>query len=92
MLDFLLLFHIGIVSGRAQNFFFGGIFGIITGKNSGLRVVNFNYFVGNSIQKIAVMGDDDHSAFITSKISFQPCDGRHIKVIRRLVQNNQVRF
>ena len=38
------------------------------------------------------MGDYDHSTFPAGKIGFKPLQGRKVKVVRRLIQQQKVRF
>ena len=92
MFDFLLLFHIGIVGGSAEPLLPGGIGGIIAGKDSGCRIVQFDHLVGDPIKEIAVVGDDNHRTLIIQKVRFQPCDGLQIQMVGRLIQNDQIGF
>ena len=75
MLDFLLLFQISIQSSCAQLFLFDSVIGVVTKKSSSLCLINFYYFTGNPVEKIAVMGYDQNSSLIVEKIGFQPADG-----------------
>ena len=64
MFDFLLLLQISVIGGGAEHFLFGGVGGVIAGKNGCSRIVQFNNLVRDPVKKIAVMGDDHHRAFI----------------------------
>ena len=92
MFDFLLLFHVSDVGGRAKHFPAGGVGRVIARKDGGFCVVQLDDFRNNPIQKIAVVGYDDNRAFIVEKISLQPGNGCQIQMVCRLVQNNQIRF
>ena len=92
MLYFLLLIHIGVPSGGTQLFFFNRIVGIVTGEDRYLRAVYFNDLRGYFIQKIPVMGNDEHSPLIIQQIVFQPGDGRHVQMVGRLIQYYQIGF
>ena len=92
MPDFLLLVHIGIPSGRTQLFFFYRIVGVIPMKDGDLRAVYFNNFIGYFIQKIPVVGNDKYCALIIQQVGFQPRDGRHIQMVGRFIQNDEIRL
>ena len=64
MFDFLLLLHIGMIGGRPQHLLARGIVCVVAVKDSGFGIVDLNDFIGNPVKEIAVMGDDDHSAFV----------------------------
>src|SRR5258706_14556070 len=44
------------------------------------------------VQEVTIMGDYDHSTFPAGKIGFKPLQGRKVKVVRRLIQQQKVRF
>ena len=60
MFDLLLLLHIGTVFCGPQRFLPGGVGRVITCKDRGFRVVDLDYFVGDAVEEVAVMGYDDH--------------------------------
>ena len=74
MFDLALLIHISVPHGHAQNFFLGGIIGVIACKNSCLCIVDFDNLSGNTIQKITVMGYDQNSTLIAPEVCLQPAD------------------
>ena len=45
----------------------------------------------DTIQKIAVMCNDDHGSAVAGEISLQPADRLHIKVVGRLIEDDQIR-
>ena len=92
MSDILLLFHVRVVGGGAKHFLFGGVCGVIAGKYGCVRIVQFNDFTCDTVKEVAVMGDDNHRAFVVEQIGFQPCNGLQVQMVSRLIQNNQVRL
>ena len=46
---------------------------------------NLDYFRHNAVQKVPVMGHQDHSALIASQKTFQPVNTGQIQMVRRLV-------
>jgi hypothetical protein len=90
--DLLLLFHVCMVFCCAEHFLLSGIGRIVAGKNGGFRIIELNHLICDPVQKITVMGHDDHCSFIVEQIRFQPGDGGHVQMVRRLIQNDQVRF
>ncbi len=90
--DFLLLFHIGAVLGCPQRFLPGGVIGVVSGKDSGPGVIQLDHFIGDPVQKITVMGYDDHGAPVVEQVGLQPGDGGHVQMVGRLVQYDQVWF
>ena len=45
----------------------------------------------DTIQKIAVVCNDDHGSAVAGEISLQPADRLHIKVVGRLIEDDQIR-
>ena len=50
------------------------------------------YRLRRPVQKIPVMRNHDHCVFIVTQIFLHPCSGLHIKMIRGLIQKQNIRF
>ena len=68
------------------------IVGVITLVDIDLSAVDFDDFVTYPVEKVAVMGDHQEGHFRTGKEVLKPFDGRYVKMVGRLVENQQVRF
>ena len=66
--------------------------GIIAGISHRCFIFDFVYHIHHPVQKHPVMGYDDHRPVIILQIPFQPADGRHIQVVGRLVQKQDIRL
>ena len=55
-------------------------------------MVKFNYFVGDTVKKIAVMRYNQDTSLVVGKIRFQPLDRSEIKVVGRLVEDQKIRL
>ena len=71
----------------AQKFFFLRIIAVISFENSCFSVVEFDYFIGDTVKKIAVMRYDQDTSLVVGKIRFQPLDRSEVKVVGRLVED-----
>ncbi len=61
---------------------------------SDVTVLLLTFFMLTStfIQKEPVVGDDQYGSFVIQEIGFQPGNGRHIQMVGRFVQHNQIWF
>ena len=50
-------------------------------------MVEFDYFIGDTVKKIAVMRYDQDTSLVVGKIRFQPLDRSEVKVVGRLVED-----
>ena len=64
--------------------------GIIARIASELSVVDMQDDVGDAVQKIPVVGNDDQGATVTFEPVFKPQDGIQIEVVRRFIQQQQI--
>ena len=76
----------------AQKFFFLRVIAVISFKNGRFAVVEFDYFVCDTVKKIAVMRYDQDTSLVVGKIRFQPLDRSEVKVVGRLVEDQQIRL
>ena len=54
--------------------------------------IQLNDLCYHTVQEVTVVGNDDHSTAVVSKISLQPRNRLHIQVVGRLVKEQDVRF
>ena len=85
-LDFLLLNFIGAHAGFKALLPLCNITGIVSVILFGRTHQDFNDARADMIEKIAVVGNDQHAAFIGRKIVFKPLKRLHIQMVGRLVQ------
>ena len=90
--DLGLVIHIGVVLLLTQRFFALGVSGIIAPEHHAAAVLKLDDLADGPVEKVAVMGDDQYSAFIIHKVCLEPADTVHIQMVRGLVQNQQVRL
>ena len=57
-----------------------------------MSIVQLNDLCDDLIEKIPVMGNDENSTAVVQEICLQPCDGGHIQMVRRLIEENDVRI
>ena len=56
-----------------------------------MSLIDLHDFCHDLVQEIAVMRDNENCAPVIQKIVLQPFDGIHVKMVRRLVQQHEVR-
>ena len=92
MLDIALLVQVSFVLGISELCFLFGISRIISAVHTDVTGFNLNNFSYHFIEKITVVGNDEYGTRIIQKISFQPGNAFHIKVVGRLVEKQDVWF
>src|SRR3981081_2849230 len=78
VLSFLLIFLFKVVS-------------VVPGKTLHAASIYFEYAIGDTIEKIAVVSDEQKRARITRKICLKPRNRIGIQMISRFVQDQQIR-
>ena len=66
--------------------FFHRIEGVVPGIEFRLAVLQLHDPRNGLVQKVAVMGDDQHRALVMADVILQPFRGVQVQVVRRLVQ------
>ena len=92
MLDVALLIQVGFVLCITELRLLFCVGGIVSAVHADVTGFDFNDLGYNFIEKITVMGNDEYSARIIQKISFQPGDAFHIEVVGRLIEKQDIRF
>ena len=92
MLDVALLVQVGFVLCITELRLLFCVGGIVSAVHADVTGFDFNDLGYNFIEKITVMGNDEYSARIIQKISFQPGDAFHIEVVGRLIEKQDIRF
>ena len=64
---------------------------VVTAVNVDLAVVDIASVRADCVQEVTVMAHHDHDVFETFEVVFEPADGFQIKVVRRFVQEQNVR-
>ena len=67
------------------------IAGVVAGKTLHAASIYFKYAIGDTIEKVAVVSDEEKRPRIARKICLKPRNRVGIQVIGRLVQDQQVR-
>ena len=60
-------------------------------NSHGPSVVQLDDFCDHAVQEIPVVGDDENGAFVVDQVVFQPCDGIHVQMVGRLVEQQKIR-
>ena len=92
MFNFLLLIHPGLQFSIPDLCFLLRKSRVVAAVHSRLMVLNLNNLGNNTIQKIPVMGNNDHGTLIILQKCLQPGNRLHIQMIRRFIQQNNIRF
>ena len=92
MLDLTLLIEPGFVLGVADHRFFVGEVGVAAGELHELSVFNLDHLGDHFIEKIAVVGDDQHSPAVVGEVCLEPFDTAHVQVVGRLVEKQEIRL
>ena len=58
----------------------------------GFSAINFERPIGDIIQKIAIMGNQDYRAFIIDQIILKPIDGLSVQMVGRLIHQEKIRL
>ena len=64
--------------------------GIVALERQAAAVLQLQNPLGDVVEKVAVVGDDDHRARIVAERLFEPLDGFRVEMVRRFVQEQQV--
>ena len=89
--DFRLLFFPRVIHGAAQLCLFPAEFHIISWIIQQFSVFDLHHSGDKTVQKIAVVRNDQHSTAVIGQKVFQPGYGVHIQMVGRLVQNQKIR-
>ena len=74
-----------------QCFLFFRVSRVVSGEDSRGGILNLNDPGDSPVQKIAVVGDNDHSSPVVGQIGLKPADTSQIQMVCRLIQHNHIR-
>ena len=66
--------------------------GIIAFPRNAAAAVNFQNPVRHVVKEVTVMGHENHGALVFAEVAFEPSNRFGIEVVRRFVQEQQIRF
>ena len=92
MFDLTLLVEIFFHLRITDHLFFVGVSFVIAAVCTDRAVFDFNHFCYDTVQKEAVMGDDEYGSAVIQKIGFQPRDRIQIQMVGRFIQKQDIRF
>ncbi len=72
-------------------FLFFEVVGIAPGKTLHRAAINFDDATGHTIQKVAVVRDEQERARVLREVGFKPRHGINIEMIGRLIEDQQIR-
>ena len=92
MFDLLLLVQIKLHLCVPLRFLFLRVLAVIAQKGLAVSTLDLNDLGDHPVQKITVMGYDEHGSAVIGEEGFQPPDGFHIQVVGGLIQKNDIRL
>src|SRR6266436_10219844 len=63
---------------------------VVPGETLHASSINFEYAIGDAIEKVAVVSDEQKRARIPRKICLKPCNRVGVQVISRFIKDQQI--